>query len=410
LNLSDGDVTPVATQTPISKKQKSPPKSTKSGRSKVDTVEVPLHISPEKKAQSVALPSHYQRIIDDFRILDETLSIFRVKNQIPYFPLLKDNIERVSGRRFTLDNFRQLITASSGQLYKVEYQDTEDEEGRTSKQELVVRAIHDSKEIHKRMTSDQSDERHKLVSDYLQSRLAAYLAEDASHTVSDAYPVRPAELPEKATRTIETTGGCSTPGRNRVLTQCDSVASNGSVIRTPKSSIRRQLSVSASPIIPNSLPQMVTPVKLRGPTPPLTATPMSAKEKMAAVLNRVKAKEAKDVEEAVLYDKEMSQREITDGFDMCINLIVKMNRDFQNGKFTTAKLSTLKKEHGSIFAAPGDIEKWTERLCEIIPDHFEVVEIGQEQVLRYKSPGVKFSVVRKSIEDKKLEYMTSIKE
>lgn len=367
-------------------------------KSAVRGVERPVE-TPKEKPVAPALPAHYKRIINDLHILDETLSIFRAKNQIPFFPLIRDNIERVSGRRFTIDNFRQLMTASEGKLFQPEWVDEKDEEGRTTKQELAVRALHDSKEIYKRMTPEQAAERLKIVTEYLTHRLTEYLEEDPEHLAGDAYPVKPFDLEAKPVPQ----DGSATPGRNRILTQCDSVASNGSILRTPKSSVRRQLSVSASPIVPLTLPQLVTPVKAKlQPASP----PMSAKEKMDAIRNRVKARETKDIEEAEQYDKEMSEKERMDSFDMCMGLVVKLHHKFPTG-ITMAKVSTLKKEYGSVFS---DVEKWTRRICELVPENFEMETIGAEEVLKLKTPTVKFSEIKKAIERQKIQFKTSLRE
>lgn len=374
------------------KKQRSPEKHAKSktpDSKTLDPVQVPL-------------PAHYKRIVNDLHILDETLSIFRAKNQVPFFPLIKDNIERVSGRRFTIDNFRQLMTASEGKLFMPEWVDQKDEEGRTVRQELAVRAIHDSKEIFKRMTAEQANERHKLVTEYLTKRLSDYLAEDKENVPEDSFPVKPSDLPDKPSHQ----SGCVTPGRNRIMARCDSVASNGSVLHTPKSSVRRQLSVSASPIIPSSLPLMVTPVKIK---PDSNTPPMSAKDKMEAIRNRVKVRETKDIEEAQQYDKEMDEKAQIDAFDMCIALLIKLNHKFPRG-ITTARMSTLKKDYGSMFGDPGDIEKWARRISELVPENFEVGKIGEEQVLTLKTPGVKFSEIKKKLDIQKIQLQTKFRE
>ena len=392
----------MSSKTPLSKKQKSPEKKKALETENVKPKEKKA-VEPENVEQAnLNLPKHYQRLVDDLRILDETLSIFRVKNQIPFFSLIKDNIERVSGRRFSLDNFRQLMTATSGELFRVEWQEMTDVEGKALKLDLTVRAIDNGVEVFKRMSSDQSKHRSDLLISFLSKKLSEYLAESSGRDPEDAYPIKPFDIPAKPTQT-----GDQTPshGRARVLARCDSVASNGSIVHTPKSSLRRQLSVSASPIIPNTLPQFITPVKL--PPPSSTSSPrsssvppMSAKEKLEAIRNRIRAKEAEDVAEAKQYDKEMELRQKLDEFDLCIRLLVKLNHKFPRG-ITTAKVSTIQKDFGSMFVHPGDTEKWCTKLCSLVPHHFELERIGSETVMKFKSGQVKFSAIKLEIEEMK---------
>ena len=385
---------PVSSKTPISKKQKSPEKK--------KVVETESVVSP-----TTDLPKHYQRVVDDLRILEETLSIFRVKNQIPYFSLIKTNIERVSGRRFSLENLRQLMTATSGELFRVEWQEVKDVENKSLKMDLTVRAIDNGVEMFKRMSSEQSNQRTDHLVSYLTKKLSAYLAESSDRSIENAYPIKPFDLPEKP----DVASGEQTPahGRARVLARCDSVASNGSVVQTPKSSLRRQLSVSASPIIPNTLPQFITPVKLprdgASSTSPRSSSvpPMSAKEKLEAIKNRVRAKEAEDVAEAKQYDKEMELKQRLDEYDFCVRLLIKLNHKFPRG-ITTAKLSTIQKDYGSMFIHPGDTEKWCMKLCSLIPHHFEVEKMGSESVMKFKSPQVKFSAIKAEIEGMKKKF------
>ena len=383
------DGSPASVATPHTKKTKSPEKSEISNVKSVVEKAVPL-------------PVHYQRLVDDLRILDEALSIFRIKNQVPFFSLLRHNIERVSGRRFSLDHFRQLMTATGGVLFKIEWQEMRDIDGKSGGWDWAIRAIDHEKdgiEIFKRLSSAQSASRKKLVLSSLESKLAEYLKKESSASPDNAYPIKPMDLPNKPVEEAP-----ATPGRARVLSRCDSVASNGSAVKTPKSSTRRQLSVSASPIMPNCLPQFLsTPVK----TTQEPKTPMSAKEKLEAIRNRVKAKEIVDAAEAVEYDQEMIAKQKSDEFDLCIKLLVKLNHKFPRG-INTAKLSTLKKEYASMFMG-GDVEKWTLKLCALVPNHFQMEEIGPETVLRFKTD-VKFSVIKKEIENLKAEYEIKTRE
>jgi hypothetical protein len=393
---------PISTKTPTSKKQKSPEKK--------KSVETEISSSP-----SVPLPKHYQRLVDDLRILEETLSIFRVKNQVPFFSLIKENIERVSGRRFSLDNLRQLMTATSGDLFRLDWQEVKDVEGKLLKMDLTVRAIDNGVEMFKRMTSEQSQQRINLLQTYLNQKLSEYMKTSKDADIQNAYPIKPCEVPEKPQ---PSTGGDQTPshGRARVLARCDSVASNGSAVQTPKSSLRRQLSVSASPIIPNTLPQFITPVKLPRDSQTVTSTsprsssmpPMSAKEKLDAIRNRVRAKEAEDVAEAKQYDKEMELREKLDEFDLCVRLLVKLNHKFPRG-ISTAKISTIQKDYGSMFVHPGDTEKWCKKLCSLVPHHFEMEKIGSETIMKFKSSGteIKFSAIKQEIEEMKKQFKSA---
>jgi hypothetical protein len=387
---------PASIATPYNKKQKSPEKST-----------------PEKSKDAVELPSHYRRFVDDLRILDETLSIFRIKNQITFFSVIRPNIERVSGRRFPLDVFRQLMTVTGGELFKVEWQNMKDIEGKVIKPDLTIKAIdheNEGAEIFKRLNSDQTTSRKSKVVSFLESKLNEYLDQNPGNASDNAYPIKPFDLPEKPSEAGDGTP-CSTPGRNRVLSKCDSVASDGSVVKTPKSSLRRQLSVSASPVMPNTLPQFITPVKLPQQSPqedqPASKTPMSAKEKLEAIRNRIKAKEENDVKEAKAYDDEMARKERVDEYDLCVKLLIKLNHKFPRG-ITTAKLSTLKKDLGSLFVNPNDVERWTRKICDLVPARFQVEKIGEEDVLRLRTTDVKFSVIKKEIEDLKLTFQASI--
>jgi hypothetical protein len=395
-------------QTPESKKSRTPEKS-KSRQSPVE--------EKQTTVEQKELPVHYKRLLDDLRLLDETLSIFRSQNQIPFFSALRDNMERVSGRRFTLDHFRQLMTATGGALFKAEWQLKKDIQGKAIQYDLTVRATdheRDGVEIFKRLSSEQSKSRSDKIITFLQSKLDEYFEKAGSTARSEnAYPIKPFELPVKPRddRTQEP-GVASTPvsGRSRILSKCDSIASDGSAVRTPKSSLRRQLSVSASPVMPNILPQFVatsTPVKL-----PLASTPtppMSAKEKLQAIRDRVKAKEEKDVEEAKQYDADMERKARMDEYDFAIKLVVKLNHKFPRG-IDSAKLSTLKKDYGSLFVHADDVEKWTLKICELVPHRFAIEKVNDESVLRFKTTDVKFSVIKKEIEDLKTVFATSIRE
>ena len=380
-----------ASKTPENKKVRTPEKD-KSARSPLEEVK-----------QDLKLPNHYKRLVDDLRILDETLSIFRTKNQIPYFSLLRENIERVSGRRFTLDHFRQLMTATKGALFKAEWQQVKDLQGKVTKYDITVRAIDHEKEgveIFKRLTSDQMKARKELIVKFLHEKLDEYLATAGSAgRIDNAYPIKPSELPERP-HLDHSGGNPSTPatsGRARVLSKCDSVASDGSAVKTPKSSLRRQLSISASPVMPTVLPQFVTPVKL---------TPMSAKDKLEAIRNRVKAKEETDVAEAKKYDAEMEKRAKIDEYDLSIKLLIKLNHKFPRG-IDSAKMSTLKSDYGSLFVGPDEVEKWTRKICDLVPNRFEILTSGEDSVLRLKTTDVKFSVIKKEIEDLKSAFIST---
>lgn len=194
---------PASVGTPYTKKSKTPEK-----------------LTPEKEKAAVELPVHYKRFVDDLRILDEALSIFRVKNQIPFFSYLRDNIERVSGRRFTIDHFRQLMMATGGDLFKVEWQEMKDVEGKPLKLDLTVRAIDHEKdgvEIFKRMTTDQAAARKSTVENYLTSRLEDYMSKNPDNTPENAYPIKPFDLPTKLD-----VGSSDSPHqlRLRVETEC----------------------------------------------------------------------------------------------------------------------------------------------------------------------------------------------
>ena len=400
---------PASVSTPQNKKIKSPQKEKPQSRSRTpetSTEAVPV----SKQAESICLPAHYKRLVDDLRILDEVLAHFRTKNQVPYFSTVSANIRGVSGRRFTIDNFRQLMAATVGELFKVDWQEVRDVEGKLLQLDLAVRAIDHEKggtEIFSRLLPEQSASRKVKIEAFLRERLGEYLEKVAGGDPENAYPIKPMDLPEKPPGERESSTAGSTPvGRWRILSRCDSVGSNGgSEVKTPKSSLRRQLSVSASPIIPNSLPQFLsTPVKLR-PIP--TSPPMSTKEKLDAIRNRVKAKEAVDVEEAEKYDLEMHRKEKLDEFDLCVKLLIKLNRKFPRG-IRTAKLSTLQREFASLFVNPADVDKWTRKICAFVPHHFEMDRIGTEEVLRFKGVDTKFSAIKKELEELKLAFEKSL--
>jgi len=402
------DLSPASAKTPISKKQKSPEK--KKADSRAST---PVKSREPTPISTVHLPPHYQRLVNDLRILDETLSIIRVKNQIPFFTFIRENIERVSGRRFSVDHFRQLVTATEGKLYKVEWQEMKDIEGKSMRIELTIRATdEDGTEIFKRMTTEQSASRNQRLVDFLSNKLIEYITASPSNKPENSYPIKPAQLPEKPTGVTSGEEAASS-GRSRILAKCDSVASNGDAIQTPKSSLRRQLSISASPIIPNTMPQFLsTPVKLPpcagSTTPGAVKTPMSAKERLDAIRNRVKAREAVDVEEAQKYDKEMEIREKLDEFDLSIKLLIKLNHKFPRG-ITTAKLSTITKDFGSMFVNPSDTEKWCNKICNLVPANFQTEKIGNEIVLIFKTPNVKFSAIKANIEQLKKAFQNDTK-
>lgn len=136
---------------------------------------------------------------------------------------------------------------------------------------------------------------------------------------------------------------------------------------------------------------------------------MSAKEKLQAIRDRVKAKEEKDVEEAKQYDADMERKARMDEYDFAIKLVVKLNHKFPRG-IDSAKLSTLKKDYGSLFVHADDVEKWTLKICELVPHRFAIEKVNDESVLRFKTTDVKFSVIKKEIEDLKTVFATSIRE
>ena len=394
-----GFESPIAPQTPLSSKKTRTPEKKESVADAISSDNQAVFDKPTVHPRE-DLPVHYKRFIDDLRILDETLSIFRTKNQVPFFSRLRDNIERVSGRRFTVDHFRQLMTATDGVLFKADWQPVKDLEGKILKYELVVRAVHAGAEIYRRLSSDQAICRSEVIVNFLNSRLAEYLEKNKENKPENAFPIKPFELVPKPS--LEDSSGNTTnplgSGRTKLLTKCDSVASDGSVVKTPKSSLRRQLSVSASPIVPNALPQFIsTPVKV---STPAVSPPKSAKEKLEAIRSRVKAREEEDVKEAKAYDEAMSRKEKVDEFDLSIKYLIKLNHKFPRG-IDTAKLSTLKKDYGSMFSDSKDVEKYTIKICELAPDRFELISIGDEKVLRLKTKDVKFSLIKKEIEIQK---------
>jgi len=387
---------PSSARTPQSaKKPKTPEKQPV--KKAVNSADEPIAKLISSSETSVSaredMPVHYRRFIDDLRLLDETLSLFRVKNQVSYMSRVRENLERASGRRFTIDHFKQLMTATGGDMFKGEWMPLKDIDGKIIRYELVLKAVDSGQEVYNRLSSDQARNRTERVIKYLNEKLKEFLDQNEANKPENAYPIKPFSLTEKPD--LEPIG-CATPGRTRLLTKCDSVASDGSVLKTPKSSLRRHLSVSASPILPNALPQFIsTPVKLPSVSSPVA--PMSAKEKLDAIRNRVKAREVVDVQEAKAYDEAMVRKEKKDEFELCIKLLIKLNRNFPRG-IETAKLSTLKNDYGSMFSDSNDLEKYTMKICELVPGRFELANLNEQKVLRLKTKDVKFSVIKKEIE------------
>ncbi|KAF4701053.1 hypothetical protein FOZ62_017260, partial [Perkinsus olseni] len=73
-------------------------------------------------------------------MLDEVLSLFRTRSQVPYYLQLKAGVERASGKRFAKGRLLQVVFAADG-LLDLEWREKEcdiDSMGTSSLRRLVV--------------------------------------------------------------------------------------------------------------------------------------------------------------------------------------------------------------------------------------------------------------------------------
>ncbi|KAF4686411.1 hypothetical protein FOZ60_005333 [Perkinsus olseni] len=79
------------------------------------TVHVPID-SHRAITSSLQFPTYYRTVFDQFKKLDEALSLFRKRNRPPYYLLLRARVERKCRKRFNKGRLLQVVFASGGLL------------------------------------------------------------------------------------------------------------------------------------------------------------------------------------------------------------------------------------------------------------------------------------------------------
>ncbi|KAF4658276.1 hypothetical protein FOZ61_005739 [Perkinsus olseni] len=296
--------------------------------------------SPPVSAVKRSLPSHYKTVLDQFRMLDEVLSLFRTRSQVPYYLQLKAGVERASGKRFAKGRLLQVVFAADG-LFDLEWREKEcdiDSMGTSSLRRLVVIQKDSSGTVlAKRLDAKEALSRAELVQRKLEDLIAEQerRCSDPKKFVSDeADPVPQAPLapnPFETEAPINSTPvlrGRGTPSPDATpQTPCSSLLSG---VRARR---REKLELSASPFVPVILPQLSEPMTpARTPSVRDNIRSRSASktpaERRQEMRERVRAKEAKEKESARIYEEDLKWREKLNFLELLSSIVSELSRLF----------------------------------------------------------------------------------
>ncbi|EER19679.1 DNA replication factor Cdt1, putative [Perkinsus marinus ATCC 50983] len=298
--------------------------------------QAPASVSTVKRS----LPSHYKTVLDQFRMLDEVLSLFRVRSQVPYYLQLKAGVERASGKRFAKGRLLQVVFAAGG-LLDLEWREKEcevDSMGTSPLRRLVVVQKDASGVVlTKRLDAKEALARAEVVRTKLEELLADQerrCSDPKKFLIDEAEPVPQASLPHnpfEASTPIESTPvlrGRGTPSPDATPQTPCSVLLSG--VRARR---RERLELSSSPFVPVILPQLSEPMTpARTPSVRENIRSRSASktpaERRQEMRERVRAKEAKEKEDARIYEEDLKWREQLSFYELLSSIIAELSRLF----------------------------------------------------------------------------------
>ncbi|KAF4677185.1 hypothetical protein FOZ60_000287 [Perkinsus olseni] len=277
--------------------------------------------SPPVSAVKRSLPSHYRTVLDQFRMLDEVLSLFRTRSQVPYYLQLKAGVERASGKRFAKGRLLQVVFAADG-LLDLEWREKEcdiDSMGTSSLRRLVVIQKDSSGTVlAKRLDAKEALSRAELVQRKLEDLIAEQERRCSDPKKFDSDEADPVPQAPLAPNPFET----ETPINSTPVLRGRGTPSPDATPQTPCSSLlsgvrarrREKLELSASPFVPVILPQLSEPMTpARTPSVRDNIRSRSASktpaERRQEMRERVRAREAKEKESAKIYEEDLKWRE-----------------------------------------------------------------------------------------------------
>ncbi|KAF4758123.1 hypothetical protein FOZ63_029779, partial [Perkinsus olseni] len=275
---------------------------------------------PPVSAVKRSLPGHYRTVLDQFRMLDEVLSLFRTRSQVPYYLQLKAGVERASGKRFAKGRLLQVVFAADG-LLDLEWREKEcdiDSMGTSSLRRLVVIQKDPSGTVlAKRLDAKEALSRAELV----QRKLEDLIAEQ-ERRCSDPKKFDSDEADPVPQASYKWSSGC------RSLYLKAIVPSSG--VRARR---REKLELSASPFVPVILPQLSEPMTpARTPSVRDNIRSRSASktpaERRQEMRERVRAREAKEKESAKIYEEDLKWREKLNFLELLSSIVSELSRLF----------------------------------------------------------------------------------
>ncbi|KAF4729438.1 hypothetical protein FOZ62_024896 [Perkinsus olseni] len=293
--------------------------------------------SPPVSAVKRSLPSHYRTVLDQFRMLDEVLSLFRTRSQVPYYLQLKAGVERASGKRFAKGRLLQVVFAADG-LLDLEWREKEcdiDSMGTSPLRRLVVIQKDPSGTVlAKRLDAKEALSRAELVQRKLEDLIAEQERRCSDPKKFDSDEADPAPL---APNPFET----ETPINSTPVLRGRGTPSPGATPQTPCSSLlsgvrarrREKLELSASPFVPVILPQLSEPMTpARTPSVRDNIRSRSASktpaERRQEMRERVRAREAKEKESAKIYEEDLKWREKLNFLGLLSSIVSELSRLF----------------------------------------------------------------------------------
>ncbi|KAF4732931.1 hypothetical protein FOZ62_012470, partial [Perkinsus olseni] len=295
---------------------------------------------PPVSAVKRSLPGHYRTVLDQFRMLDEVLSLFRTRSQVPYYLQLKAGVERASGKRFAKGRLLQVVFAADG-LLDLEWREKEcdiDSMGTSSLRRLVVIQKDPSGTVlAKRLDAKEALSRAELVQRKLEDLIAEQERRCSDPKKFDSDEADPVPQAPLAPNPFET----ETPINSTPVLRGRGTPSPDATPQTPCSSLlsgvrarrREKLELSASPFVPVILPQLSEPMTpARTPSVRDNIRSRSASktpaERRQEMRERVRAREAKEKESAKIYEEDLKWREKLNFLELLSSIVSELSRLF----------------------------------------------------------------------------------
>ncbi|EER03459.1 hypothetical protein Pmar_PMAR014678 [Perkinsus marinus ATCC 50983] len=408
---------------PKAAKLPTPPVATVGATTKLPIPEELKKAQPSVSAGKRSLPSHYKTVLDQFRMLDEVLSLFRVRSQVPYYLQLKAGVERASGKRFAKGRLLQVVFAAGG-LLELEWREKEcevDSMGTSPLRRLVVIQRDATGAIlTKRLDAKEALARADVVRAQLEKLLAEQersCSDPKKFLTDEADPVPQAVLPSnpyEASPTVNSTPvlrGRGTPSPDVTpQTPCSLMLSG---VRARR---RERLELSSSPFVPVILPQLSEPMTpARTPSVRNNIRSRSASktpaERRQEMRERVRAKEAKEKEDAQIYEEDLKWREQLSFFELLSSIVSELSRLFFMREHPSMKLQDVVKHFmsanggGRRYKALGTrvMEDYLRQTADLAPEWIKIVHstIDNRTEMLKMNMSAKSKAVLSKIKDKK---------